>query len=482
MKLSMSLLEIYLSRSYSLETKINDDTLSITGVRILADSGDTLKKEYVYLDKMADFFQDKKVADNIIIVHHNSRIICRNAAFSDVLNKILGAFEYYTQLEAALNAMSSDKPLNHILEYIGRIIDKDIMVSDMEGNILGTFESSKPFQDQEWINMFHGQSAKTERILENFRFSDGSPFHYLGKDAVMLIPESKQVHLICKNLFMDNEKVAIAFIAEQNEKHWRGDMQIMNVFSRFLLKAECFQNPLSPLQSKYSLLQKILQEGEAAEEQISILRNNPVWEDAVLLVVFRHIVRTDRPVALTLSKILTESGDVVITTVHKESCVALFKEKNFCSIERYLSQRINLQNYYVGVSMVLHDPEEITFAFEQAEFAISKANSAGIIRCKDIALPFLMKCLREVRDSAALLHPALKTLKNYDEKNDTMLYDTLHCYVRNKCNHNITAELMHIHRNTLSRRLDKIVRLTNIAFDDSTEFFYLMLSYGIGEK
>ena len=177
MKLSMSLLEIYLSRSYSLETKINDDTLSITGVRILADSGDTLKKEYVYLDKMADFFQDKKVADNIIIVHHNSRIICRNAAFSDVLNKILGAFEYYTQLEAALNAMSSDKPLNHILEYIGRIIDKDIMVSDMEGNILGTFESSKPFQDQEWINMFHGQSAKTERILENFGFSDGSPFH-----------------------------------------------------------------------------------------------------------------------------------------------------------------------------------------------------------------------------------------------------------------------------------------------------------------
>ena len=75
-----------------------------------------------------------------------------------------------------------------------------------------------------------------------------------------------------------------------------------------------------------------------------------------------------------------------------------------------------------------------------------------------------------------LLHPAIGILRQYDQKNQTCLLQTLRCYLDNQCNHRMTAEKLFIHRNTLTLRLERITQLTGVQFEMETERKYLELS------
>ena len=60
-----------------------------------------------------------------------------------------------------------------------------------------------------------------------------------------------------------------------------------------------------------------------------------------------------------------------------------------------------------------------------------------------------------------------------DEKNNTELYDTLKMYLL--CENNVTmaAEKLHVHRNTLVYRLDKLQKYTGLdlrVFEDAITF------------
>lgn len=80
-----------------------------------------------------------------------------------------------------------------------------------------------------------------------------------------------------------------------------------------------------------------------------------------------------------------------------------------------------------------------------------------------------------------LCHSAVLKLESYDRKNGTELLGTLHAYL--SCHRNLSeaAASLYIHRNTLSKRLDKINDLISVDFSDAETVFHLMFSYRILE-
>lgn len=77
------------------------------------------------------------------------------------------------------------------------------------------------------------------------------------------------------------------------------------------------------------------------------------------------------------------------------------------------------------------------------------------------------------------LHPAIEQLQRYDWSRGTEYVATLEAYVRSVCNKIKTMEKMHIHRNTLDYRLQKIIDITGIDFNDSMEYTHLLCSFYI---
>lgn len=80
-----------------------------------------------------------------------------------------------------------------------------------------------------------------------------------------------------------------------------------------------------------------------------------------------------------------------------------------------------------------------------------------------------------------LCHSAVLKLESYDRKNGTELLGTLHAYLSCHSNLSEAAASLYIHRNTLSKRLDKINDLIHVDFSDAETVFHLMFSYRILE-
>lgn len=80
-----------------------------------------------------------------------------------------------------------------------------------------------------------------------------------------------------------------------------------------------------------------------------------------------------------------------------------------------------------------------------------------------------------------LCHSAVLLLESYDRKNGTELLGTLHAYL--SCHQNISeaAASLFVHRNTLSKRLEKINDLISVDLTDAETVFHLMFSYRILE-
>ena len=75
----------------------------------------------------------------------------------------------------------------------------------------------------------------------------------------------------------------------------------------------------------------------------------------------------------------------------------------------------------------------------------------------------------------------LLTLKNYDREHQSELFYTLNTLSDQGCNYKETCEILHIHRNTLSYRIDRIKALTQLELTDPKVQFDLAYSFRILE-
>lgn len=82
-------------------------------------------------------------------------------------------------------------------------------------------------------------------------------------------------------------------------------------------------------------------------------------------------------------------------------------------------------------------------------------------------------------DYREFYHPSLVKLKQYDNKNNSDLFNTLYIYLKNNQHLLKSSNELFIHRNTMSYRVKKIFQLVNIDLSCSENVFNLMLSYKV---
>ena len=98
-------------------------------------------------------------------------------------------------------------------------------------------------------------------------------------------------------------------------------------------------------------------------------------------------------------------------------------------------------------------------------------------RFKDYALEYFVDNACGEHSKELLCSEEIQKLRDYDNKNDTELYNTLRVYLRNGRNAVHTAKDLFIHRSTLLYRLDRILELTKVDLDNPRERLYLNLSF-----
>lgn len=172
------------------------------------------------------------------------------------------------------------------------------------------------------------------------------------------------------------------------------------------------------------------------------------------------------------SRSILYNGQILLLTTRREtdaiSCEELDAVSSYC-------QKAGL---YCGLSNSFERVAQLPQFYQQALRALELGASdhPGLFNYQNYAAEHVAALFRAKESAEAFCHPVVRRLVEYDREHRTDLTATLYHFLR--CERNVvhTAEVMHLHRNTLSYRLKKILDFTHLNLDDPENRQYLMLS------
>lgn len=140
----------------------------------------------------------------------------------------------------------------------------------------------------------------------------------------------------------------------------------------------------------------------------------------------------------------------------------------------------------MGASSEIHDFLHVPQGYLQASAVLDlgrkSKSTVWCYRFDDYLLEYLLEKGGETIPPDLLCSDKILFLKNYDDKNNTDLYNTLKLYLELERNVLQTSKELFIHRSTLFYRLERIQKITGANLEDPKERLILRISFYIMEQ
>lgn len=178
---------------------------------------------------------------------------------------------------------------------------------------------------------------------------------------------------------------------------------------------------------------------------------------------------------------LQMKSDSIVGLVAVENAGDQKKLRDKC---RQLTEQVKRKHLKVkvsiGVGRVYSGIRNIKKSHEEAEVALRVGRHLYGGSCvsffEDLGAYRVLYQLKESEAASSFQNETLNKIKLYDAQNDTALYETLVCYLKNNLNFRRTAEEMFVHRNSVIYRIKKIEEITGLSLNDPEARFNLQLS------
>ena len=480
MKLSMSMIQWYL-RDYSQIAHIQNDTLSIRGLRFLSGNMPEMLPDFMYLGEASDYISDQQYDQAYIVVHRKNHILFFHADFEDLLNGLLSAFDFFGAWEHKMfHASNSGFSLQKILDLSCEILCNPVTVMDLEGNIAALNSSDVPEDDLYWKYKQAEGREHPAVLSEQWFAADGTPIRELSHSPQLIQNvQQNQAPLIMMYLFQDEEPVAVFYILVANRKLLTMNMQLAGEISKYLTFSEEFFKRNVQLRSAETLMRDFLDHqlesdggGNSAAEKLQKSVGGEQWRLALL----RHAHRKDRIYMKSTLRILKNTVKVPCV-LYQDDILLLISELRQAEILNFLARQMPSGSLFLALSMPTTDFFSLPLRYKQTLFTVEQtAEKPGVYKCETFAFPYIKEQVSQILSAAKLQHPALTMLEEYDRMNHTTLRESLSVFLRKQCSILETAKEMGVHRNTIKYRIFRIQEITGISFEDDQELRYLCLS------
>lgn len=478
MKLSMSMLSWYL-REHAPVCHIEDDDLSIEGLRFVLDDADHMQPQYLYFCNAETFFSSRQYSGSYLAVNRHSTMLFMDSDYNTLLNKILSAFEFFTNLEGRLlEAASANAPLKTFLDIMEPVLENPFLIANLDSSYRLTTDYTGHRVDPLW-------SKTCDRNMNNHPSLYIPYFDIHGNRILELSEEPRLVRnvydggdpVLMLYLKKNGENVGSIAILQEHSELTAQNLQLAPILARYCIFAEEFTAASGQIQSGSSLFRNLLEGQEIGRDNMErILRLLPPapWR----LLQFRLTQRTDQLAKNALMRNLQSLEDLFFPTIEEAVCCALISESNLQHRQKSLSQPFPIHGVTISASMPFSDLSTLPLRKHQAQFVWEQSDKeAGLHLCEQFACDYLLRTFRSITSTKNLLHPALETLRKYDNENQTELRQTLSVFLHHERNQLFSARAMHIHPNTMRYRLQRITELTGLTLEDPEELKYLRLSH-----
>ena len=258
------------------------------------------------------------------------------------------------------------------------------------------------------------------------------------------------------------------------------------------------QKDSSFLQSRgfqYEHLLQLLITGELTDPNIIaerlILLEKPLKENIFIMLIraaapsgskkYLDVIKQER-LREFFSNVISANynGNIVLLI----SCGADEKILSGSRLTRFL-ETVEVYDLNAGLSAPVTDISRIKEAYDQALAACSLGTrfmpERRLFAYRDIASYDAIDLFAEKRNPLALCHPDVINIRNDDLMHNTNNLETLKEYIMNPADPIKAAEHLHIHRNTMLYRINKMKEKYGLNLSDGETLFQLMFSFKVLE-
>lgn len=144
------------------------------------------------------------------------------------------------------------------------------------------------------------------------------------------------------------------------------------------------------------------------------------------------------------------------------------------------AKELDRQGLICGVCRRFDDLREVRRRSWEARRALEIGDKLQVeeplVHYEDYIAEIAFDALHETLPENALEHPFLLDLKRHDAEFNTQYLKTLEVYYRCRFDKKLTSEILHIHRNTLQYRLNRIAELLVLGDEEP---YYLLMYFGM---
>lgn len=420
----------------------------------------------------------------------SKKIVCRygkdymilNTENKDLaMNAILEIFRMYDLWTEKIEKLIKDGcTLTELLDVSSDIIQNPMLVLDSSDYMIAV--SSKYISvevDDHWFELLEKKTSAPEKIMA-FHDSGNSFFDIKNRNVFYIAPGFFPRGSYSYNLYNESAWCGIFVIIEYLNKLNEGMIDDFKFLAKYI-DQWIQQNTSADIFSASQALFTSIFSGQT--DKISVLERKLLskgWKikDQKVLIKARSLSKNFHTDAY-LCRIFNDASEYIYASPYNMHIIILVNLSGLSEdiLFGILKQWFKKSRYFGGVSFPVNSLDHLKGCYEQAGIALNhgKKEAGELTPIRAAAIPYIIHTLSSCVTSD-IIHPALERLAGYDQWHHTDYLNTLRIYLENDGSHYLTASLLHIHRNTLAQRLNRLKEEFGLDLDNPSECFYLRLS------
>lgn len=388
----------------------------------------------------------------------------------------------------AIETVSQGCRIEELAQLTYQIFKLPLIVAD-PGYRLIAYAGGENIHDPYWQQIIYS-GEPTDHTIMKFYIDDGLMEAITGSNEAIYIDWGVCVDYpqTCGPIYIDNNLEGFVSILFMREELLEFSLKLNNLLRQFcaiLMQSNNYRlthaiNPVKELLAQKFFDIENYVDAASLEDYLKIVQ----LKASYCIVVLSQKNHDSMLFSRLKSQIVKECQNLLYYE-KEQKLYLLFHQLRDSKLSPAFLQLIRQSECYCGASTVFDSLDQRAVFIQQAEIARDTAQS---LNTSSQCIAF-SECLTE----AFLLHPLkafkkenlmpeeIHTLFAYDEVHETELAKTLSVYLQLRNDINKTAKKLHVHRNTLIYRLNKIRDLAGVEIDDPEVAWRFQLIFGVLE-
>lgn len=419
-------------------------------------------------------------------------IITENQKFNSTLEAIQEKINQENYLDYVRKTLykkvMKNSDIESILKTAYEFFNNPIVVADSTYRLIELFPS-KSLGDPVWDQLFESGFVNQEQMR---MFDVDQTLENLLKHNDPIILDwgfAENIPRLSIKIHDGNNLFGTIGVLEYNRDIQKQDYEVIKILGEVLLSLLKQNNPPSDRLHilKQSLLANLLDGGILSRKSLTETMNSiDLRMNAPYYLLSSPLKNINNSSLKNLNKDLTLKINNIQTLTHKNNFVIFIYGKNLNNKLKVFKDILKKYQISFGISNKYDNLLQTSGYYQQASEALKigeSLNKASLIyKFSEYAESILIKNCTETVNHITFIHPGVKKLLEYDKENNTDFALTLHHFLKNYKETNTTANKLHIHRNTLSYRLNKCEEIADFDLKDNNECRYIQLSLSCASR